>query len=167
MLLTSLAAAAVLASAPASSSQHYSSRPTGWPACRMRHRVTPIARLEDMPASIQADFRGRVDSIAGPNEPFNPGDVSYIGDPTPERRFLRGVQSGDHWFIWYEQGGIGSLRRVLAYTMFVNGNGRLAGPPQRAGPSDRVETVLVENFTGNPCIATDAILDGVFHSEEF
>jgi len=133
----------------------------------MRHSVTYIARLEQMPASIQADFRARVPSIAGPDEPFNPGDVFYEGDSTPSRRFLRGVQSGDYWFIWYEVGGIGAFRHILAYEMFVNGNGRVSGPPQRAGPSDQVNTVLVENLTGNPCIATDAILDGVFSSEEF
>jgi hypothetical protein len=167
MLVETLVAAAAFFSMQAPASEHFSSRPTDWPGCRLRHRVTYLPRLETMPASIQADFRSRVGSIAGPNEPFNPSDVIYSGDSTPSRRFLRGVQSGDYWFIWYEHGGYGLQRHVLAYSMTVNGNAHVSGEPQRAGPTDRVETTLVENMTGDPCLATDAILDGVSSSDEF
>lgn len=167
MLLKSLTLVAILAGATIAPAQHFSSRPTDWPGCRLRHRVANISRLENMPASIQADFRGRVDSIAGPNEPFNPGDVSYAGDSTPDRRFLRGVQSGDYWFIWYEHGGFGFHRHVLAYAIRFNGSSHLSGPPSRARPGDRIETSLEVNLTGDPCVATDAILSGVYPGTEF
>jgi hypothetical protein len=167
MLLKSLAAAAVLIGAPAALAQHFSPRPTDWPGCRLRHRVTTLSRLEDMPASIQADFRQRVGQVAAPDEAFNPGDVSYVGDPTPERRFLRGVQSGDYWFIWYEHGGFAFHRHVLAYSIRIDGSAYLSGEPHRAQPGDRVETTLEANLTGDPCIATDAFLSGVYPGTEF
>jgi len=141
--------------------------PSHWPACRMRHRVRVLSRLEDLPASIQADFHNRVGRIAGPGEPFNSSDVYVMGDMTPDRRFLRGVQSGDYWFIWYEHGGFAFHRHVLAYAIRFNGTSSLSGEPHRARPNERVETSLQANLTGDPCVATDAILDGVFASDEF
>lgn len=161
------AVATVFLMTPAIASDHFSSRATDWPACRLRHRATLFSQLEQMPASIQADVRSRVGSIARPNEAFNPGDVIYAGDATPERRFLRGVQSGDYWFIWYEHGGFGLHRHVLAYAIRINGSSVLSGEPSRPRPNDRVETSLEANLTGDPCVATDAILDGVYASEEF
>ena len=133
----------------------------------MRHRATYFSRLEDMPEPIQADFRERVGRVAAPDEAFNPGDVIYTDDPTPERRFLRGLRSGDYWFVWYEHGGFAFHRHVLAYSIRINGNAYVSGEPHRAQPGDRVETTLAANLTGDPCIATDAILDGVFETEEF
>jgi hypothetical protein len=167
MFVDALVAATAFLATQAPASEHFSSRPTDWSGCRMRHRVTFLSRLEDMPASIQADFRRRVSRFAGPNEAFNPGDVTYEGDSTPERRFLRGVQSGDYWFIWYEHGGFGLHRHVLAYALRFNGNSYLAGPPHRAQPNESVETSFEANLTGDPCVATDAILYGVYASDEF
>lgn len=162
-----IAAAAITLAAPAFAADAPRGEPSHWPACTMRHRVTVISRLEDMPASIQADFRGRVGPIAGPGEAFNSGDEFVIGDTTPTRRFLRGVRNGDYWFIWYEHGGLGFHRHVLAYTLFFNGNANLSGEPHRARPDDRVETHLMANLTGDPCVATDAILDQVYPAQEF
>lgn len=161
-----LATAMIFLMTPAAASQHFPSQATDWPACRLRHHVASFSRLEDMPQSVQADFRSRVGQVALPSEPFNPGDVYYGGDPTPSRRFLRGVQSGDYWFVWYEHGGFGNHRHVLSYVVSFNGESYLSGAPHRARPNERVETSLVANLTGDPCVATDAILDGVFPSEE-
>jgi hypothetical protein len=167
MHLGIIAAAAVSLVAPAAAIDASPGEPSNWPACSMRHQVTFISRLEDMPASIQADFRGRIGDIAGPGEAFNSGDETVVGDTTPTQRFLRGVQSGDYWFIWYEHGGFAFHRHVLAYAIRFNGTAALSGEPRRARPNERVETSLEANLTGDTCVATDAILDSVFPSEEF
>ena len=118
-----------------------------------------------MPESIQADFRRRVGPVAAPDEPFNPGDVSYGGDTTPSRRFLRGLRSGFYWFIWYEHGGFGLHRHVLTYSIMVNGSTYQG--PDRIRPTPAMETRLESNLTGDPCRATDAVLDRVFEAAEF
>jgi hypothetical protein len=153
--LADAVAASLVVQAPAT--RRFWSHPTHWPSCRMRQEAVVFHRLEDMPESIQADFRRRIGRVAALNDAFNPGDVVYVGDPTPERRFLQGVRRGGYWFIWYEHGGIGLHRHVLTYAIGVDG----------IPPDQRPAVALVSNLTGDPCSATDAILDGVFEAEEF
>ena len=113
-----------------------------------------------------AHFHGRVGRIAGPGEAFNSSDDYVVGDMTPDRRFLRGVQSGDYWFIWYEHGGFAFHRHVLAYAIRFNGNSSLSG--SRIAPGRmKAWRRISRRIDRHPCVATDAILDGVFASEEF
>jgi hypothetical protein len=120
---------------------------TNWPMCRLTHPAQIFRRLEDLPRIVQDQVRSDIGEIAAPGEPFTSTDAGFNG---PIRRFLQGIRSGRYWIIWYEHGGRGLHRHVLAYGIGVSG---LTHEPR---------AMLEANFVGNdPCSATDAILDGV------
>ena len=114
-----IVAAALAIAAPASVTCAHRASATPWPPCTLAHQAEFFERLEDMPAPIRADVHRRLGDIAGPGEAFNSTDV--VSDDTPNRRFLRGVRSGNSWFVWYEHGGVGLHRHVLAYGIGVTG----------------------------------------------
>jgi hypothetical protein len=78
--------------------------------------------------------------------PFNATDL--IHDPAvPSRRFVYAGQSGDLWFVWYEQGGRGYGTHLVVYR--IDNEARPATPVMHLS--------MVPNRL---CAATDEALDG-------
>jgi hypothetical protein len=111
-------------------------------ACRFRHPVETIDSLRRLPEWLKHYVHMQLDPIADRGEPFNSTDV--IVREWPGRRFIRAGHAGEHWFVWYEQGGIAYFKTIL---MLV---------PRENGAS---ETARRTYFSDNPCAITDRLLD--------
>jgi hypothetical protein len=126
--------------------------------CRMRHPVVFFKALEDLPGSIQADLAGKIGTLSPVGGPFDPGDAEAIVEnpdgsvvpSAPKRRLIAAGRSGDLYFVWYERGGRGRSIHEVLYGLGVS------------GVSPEPVAMLAAHFaTFNPCLATDAYLDGV------
>ncbi len=125
-------------------------------ACTTVHPVVFFRTLDDLPAPIRADFMNR----AGVGEPpaatpatADKGGVQEIVVESDARTFrlLRVGKSGDTWFIWYELGGLGVSMHEVFYGLGVSG---MTHEPTAFRWGGFV--------SWNPCLATDAFLDGVW-----
>lgn len=117
--------------------------------CTMRHSAVFLGSLDQLPPVVQAAIPPEVRTMAGAGQDFDSGDVGPHTLPT--RRFMRAGRSGSLWFLWYEHGGLGLHEHALGFEIGVSGIGREQAPI----------AMLVHNFTGDPCRATDAMLDRV------
>lgn len=124
--------------------------------CNVGQDATVVARLHDLPPVIRTDIETRVGTMAEPGEPFEATDV-YGTVHRPTRQFLRGLHIGRYWIVWYQHGGRGLHTHVLAYQIGVAGD----RAHQRPAP------LLMANLYGDPCLATNAILNGIRGAEEF
>ncbi len=108
-----------------------------------------VEHKTDLPAGARTEldrFFTPIHGIADAGEFFNSTDV--ITDNSPQSRFLRAYNVRDIWFIWYERGGIGLERSIIALAP-ANEAGKAV---LRAQPGS--------NFVGNLCADMKAYLAG-------
>jgi hypothetical protein len=109
-------------------------------SCRFKHPVRSIASLADVPRAI----RDAVGPMADKNAFFNATDVFQPG--VPSRGFVSAGQSGDRYFVWYEQGGIALFSQIAVYRL-----------PFGAA---KAELVTQQNESGGDlCLVIDTLLD--------
>jgi hypothetical protein len=118
------------------------------PECAFAERPTLVFAMRDAPMIAHEFQRQRV-AIADAGEAFNWTDV--VGPPAvPERQFARAYGFGERWIVWYWRGGFGvtlHIREMVEFTPVPGGPMALRMTPNALG--------------GEPCQATQAILDGV------
>jgi hypothetical protein len=121
-------------------------------ACKFHHGVSEVGSFDAMPPAIVSLVRGKMHAGDLPNGEimaprggdFNATDV--ITNPkAPGRRFIRAGHAGDIWFLWYEHGGIAYTKNIAVIALKPDGPHLFA---------------FVEYFSQNPCVLTDAVLDG-------
>jgi hypothetical protein len=110
------------------------------PIVYMSMRAAPMVAVE---------FQRQGVRIADAGEPYNASDV--VGpDYPPERQFVRAYQFGERWIIWYIRGGFGETLHIREMREFSDQSG---GPMQLR--------MTHRALGGDPCRATQALLDGV------
>jgi hypothetical protein len=132
--------------------------------CRMQHPAIFFKKLEDLPPAIQADLAAKVGGLSPVGGPFDPGDttpiITYEDGSTeplaPKRRLIAAGRSGDLYFVWYERGGRGRSAHEVLYRLGVSGTA-----------PEPVAMVMAHFASFNPCLATDAYLDGVWPGEGY
>jgi hypothetical protein len=132
--------------------------------CRMRHPAVFFKTLEDLPPVIQADLATRVGGLSPVGGAFDAGDAEAIIEnadgsvepSAPHRRLIAAGRSGELYFIWYERGGRGRSAHEVLYHLGVRG---IAPEP--------VAMLMAHFASFNPCLATDAYLDGVWPGEGY
>jgi hypothetical protein len=117
------------------------------PSCAVTRATIFYERLADMPAEIRADVP-RHGEIADAGQPYNEYDYS-VGPELPHRRFILGGTSGGNWFVWLRHGGFDRHYHVLGYHPVYS---HVNEPPHLR---------LAADFTGEPCVAINAFLNGV------
>lgn len=121
------------------------------PVCTVTRATVFYDRLADLPPEIQKEILAQGD-VADPDRPFNRTDA--IEDSTvPFRRLVRAGSSGGSWFVWLEHGGLAYHYDIFGFLPLH----KAKGPPQ---------LVMTAAFTGEPCVAINAILNGVYSSRE-
>ena len=125
--------------------------------CELRHSAAFVKNWASVPPLIRSDLLRRVGKIAVGSEEFQETDVGSL-KPLPTRKFIGGLRSGGYFFVWYWHGGRGLETHVVAYLEgLIDGFGRPA-----------TEVDLADHLgSQSPCIATDAILDGVYQPTHF
>ena len=81
-------------------------------SCKFRHASKSVASLAKMPGPIRAFVSAKIGPMADRGQFFNATDV--VERPAPFDRFIRGGTIGQHWFLWYEHGGIAYLEEDRA-----------------------------------------------------
>jgi hypothetical protein len=117
--------------------------------CEFSKPAQLITSLSDLP-EVAAEFdRLRID-IADSGEPFVPYDFEdEASRGLPHRQFLRAYVFTDQIVVWYYHGGFGTYVHVVdlrKVTSASEPNGSL---------------MALANLTGPPCVATQALLNGV------
>src|SRR5580704_2977984 len=108
--------------------------------CAFKHGIQGIAALSDVPAAI----RDAIGPMADKNAFFNATDVYMRG--IPNRGFVSAGQSGDRYFVWYQQGGIALFSLIAVYRL-----------PSGAA---KAELVTQQRDTGGDlCQTIDTVLD--------
>ena len=111
--------------------------------CKLRHAMSEVNSLDEMPAPIVMFVRSKTGGMAGRGEFFNVTDS--VSRPAPFHRFIRAGHAGDMWLLWYERGGI-AYGKDLAVLALNWGSVRLVAH--------------IEYYRHDPCALNDAILDG-------
>lgn len=121
------------------------------PTCTFDRPATVVARKAELPPEAVAELdrlfkfnRGIVEAGLY----FEASD-SVLVPNAPRARFLRAYGVGEIWFIWYEVGGIGLQRNVIALMPLRGDDGQIA---LRAAPGS--------NFSGDLCAASKGYLSG-------
>ena len=109
-------------------------------SCVFKHEVRRIESLGEVPAAIR-DANG---PMAEKNAFFNATDVFMRG--LPNRGFVSAGQTGDRYFVRYQQGGIALFSVVAVYRLTTG-----ASPAQ---------LLALERETGSDlCLTIDTLLD--------
>jgi hypothetical protein len=111
--------------------------------CQLKHIASDIASLRGLPPAILAALAASAGGMADRGEAFNAGDD--VEEDIPPNRFIRAGRLGDHWFVWYEHGGIGYWQQIVIFDLARPGR-----PPRR----------VFDGRSPSPdlCAATDALL---------
>lgn len=86
-----------------------------FPACSFEQSAKVAARKTDLPAAALAEVEGFLQGTQGiaAGDYFDSSGSFRISD-TPRARFVRAYGVGKLWFVWFERGGIGLSRQVVA-----------------------------------------------------
>jgi hypothetical protein len=116
------------------------------PQCGVRYATRYVSHFAGLPEQIQKDILSDGD-IADVGQPFEPYD--YIIDPNlPNRRMVMAGQSGVNWFVWIDHGGFSRHYDVIGYSQIWE-------------KDNTYSWYRTAELQGDPCIAINAILDGV------
>ncbi|MBO9621762.1 MAG: hypothetical protein J7500_03525 [Sphingomonas sp.] len=120
--------------------------------CAFERPARLVERKDALPAEAIQEldrlFRSNK-GIAEAGAYFEASDSIQIPD-APRSRFLRAYLVGDTWFIWFETGGIGLSRQVVALQ-----------PRRRDDGVVQLYAVPGSLFSGDLCAAGKAFLAGV------
>lgn len=120
--------------------------PVPVPLCSPRYATRHIASIAYLPPEVRTDVL-KSGSVADAADPFEATD-SVTNPDLPRRRFVTGGKSNHRWFVVVEHGGYDRHIDVLGYSeLWTNGSSTW----------HRSAT-----FQGDPCIAINAFLDGVW-----
>ncbi len=146
-LMIWLAAAQDARAEPASPDRPIPAMPS-FPPCSLAG-ATLVEHKTDLPADARTELDrlfAPIHGIADAGTFFNSTDVTT--DDSPQARFLRAYHVQNIWFVWYERGGIGLERLVIALAP-ANETGKVV---LRAQPGS--------NFVGNLCAGMKGYLSG-------
>ncbi|HEX7693489.1 MAG TPA: hypothetical protein VF409_03305 [Sphingomonas sp.] len=115
--------------------------------CRLSQPATVAGSLKDVP-DVAAELKRQGIELADTGERFQLYDVTVRGLPT--RQFVRAYVFSDRTILWYFHGGQAAHLHVVEL--------RLVRNPTEAAPLLRLTG---NTLTGPPCLATQAMLDGV------
>jgi hypothetical protein len=120
---------------------HASSATEAIETCMFRHPVQAIASAAALPPAV----RTALGLIAEKGQSFNTSDAIVLGRPSS--RFISAGQSGDLYFVWFEQGEFFNSRRA-AFLRLTPG-------------ASKAEIITTQFRTGTDgCRAFDVLLDG-------
>ncbi|AQR74484.1 hypothetical protein [Sphingomonas sp. LM7] len=123
-----------------------------FPACSFDQTAKLVERKTDLPATAAAElerfFQG-TQGIAEAGDYFESTDNIRFSD-APRARFVRAYGVGKFWFVWFERGGIGLSRQVVALGPWRGDDGKIG-----------LYTLPGSHFSGDLCAASKAYLAGV------
>lgn len=118
--------------------------------CAFSEPANIVNAMRDAPA-IADEFRRQRIAIADRGEPYRAFDVvDRHNAHLPDRQFVRAYRFGHRWVIWYVRGGFGTAWHVREMEEY------------RETPDGPVQLRMTfRTLGGEPCRATQALLDGV------
>lgn len=150
---TSLVLALLAFSATSASTQSVATRPDIIvPDCKFDEQPRIVRSLKDAP-DIAAEFARQGLRVADVGEPFVPHDVVDSSRDLPHRQFIRAYAFKDRTIVWYHHGGFGTHNHIVEL--------RESRDAQAGPDSSPVLRLTGARLTGNLCVATRALLDGV------
>lgn len=117
------------------------------PHCPVRYATRHVTSLADLPPQVKADIL-KSGPIADMGEAYEETD-SIIDPNLPRRRFVSAGSSNHRWFVVIDHGGFNRHFDVIGYTQLLG---------KRNSFTWHRSAVL----QGDPCIAINAFLDGVW-----
>ena len=122
-----------------------------YPPCDFGQPARLVERMAALPAPVRAELErlfATANGIAEAGAFFESSDA-YSGNP-PTARFIRAYFVADTWFVWFERGGIGVERNVVA----------LAETDDRDTRTRVVRAVPGSLISTNLCAGSKAFLTG-------
>jgi len=120
------------------------------PYCPVRYATRHVTSLAELPPQVKADIL-KSGAIADMGEPYEGTDS--ITDPNlPRRRFVSAGSSNHRWFVVIDHGGYDRHFDVIGYA-------------QLWAKRDSFTWHRSAVLQGDPCIAINAFLDGVWTPE--
>lgn len=92
--------------------------------------------------------------MADTGEPFIPFDV--VDSDLPQRQFQRAYQFDDRVIVWYFHGGIGTHIHIVEMRQLQDAH--------EHHPTLRLSS---RRLYGPPCLATQALLDGINSTDDW
>ncbi|MFL9842488.1 hypothetical protein ABS767_16075 [Sphingomonas sp. ST-64] len=115
--------------------------------CPVRYATRYATSLGDLPAQVKADIL-KSGAIADTGEPFEGTDV-ILDRQLPRRQFVTAGSSNDRWFVVIDHGGFDRHIDVIGYIPLLGKSGSFTWHRNAV-------------LQGDPCIAINAFLDGVW-----
>jgi hypothetical protein len=112
-----------------------------FPECRFDRTARLVERLADLPAPVRSEMGRLFESaggIADAGDYFEASDSAISNAPTA--RFLRAYFVQDSWLIWFERGGVGLGRHMMA--MAERRDDKTGGLVMRTVPGSHFATDL-------------------------
>jgi hypothetical protein len=121
--------------------------------CSFTRPARMFNAMTDIP-EVAAEFDRQGVAMADTGEPFIPFDV--VDSDLPQRQFQRAYQFDDRVIVWYFHGGIGTHIHIVEMRQLKDAHEhhstlRLSG----------------RRLYGPPCVATQALLDGVNSTDDW
>jgi hypothetical protein len=118
--------------------------------CTLSQPAQQINSLREAP-EIAAEFKRLELAVADVGERYRPFDViNKESENLPSRQFIRAYRFDDRMIGWYLRGGF-----VVSFHIF-----ELRVPANASGSNPKL-SITGKALSGNPCKATQALLDGV------